>query len=183
MSNEFKFDFRVGRMPVPMKAMVVGESGPEALRGKVVEFDVSGLPDWTAMPGCISLVKNVPSSDAPSLPVPDGLSRCPSCNEYRGVMALKDIPGLHPSRQGENPDTPLRVQCICDGVVCPGCKTNRFHKPTTNVWSDRAGFQHVPHWRASFPCDECNEKREANAAAVRRQRIEQRLARGNSNSD
>lgn len=181
MSNDFKFSFTVGHTPVPMRAEIVGDSGPDALRGKVVEFDVSDLSDWTEMPGCISIVKNIPPADAPLLPVPEGLSRCPICNEYRGVMALKDIPNLDPSYQSENPDTPLRVQCICDGVLCPCCKTNRFHRPTTNVWAERGGFMHVPEWRASFPCDECNAEREARAAADRSLKIEQRRKRDQSN--
>lgn len=175
MSNEFKFNFKVGRIPVPMKAEVTGgEDTPGALRGKVVEFDVSGLSDWTEMPSCISLVKNNPPADAPILLVPDGLTRCRVCNQYTGVMALKDIPNLDPSLRNENPDTPLRVQCICDGVVCPCCETNRFHRPGTNVWAERTGFQHVPEWRAKFPCDECSEIREERAAAIRKMKIEQR---------
>jgi hypothetical protein len=165
-----------------MKAEIVeGENCPDSLRGKIVEFDVSSLSDWTEMPDCISIVKATPPADAPLLPVPEGLSQCPVCNEYRGVMALKEIPNLLPSYRNENPDTPLRIQCICDGVLCPGCKTNRYHRPTTNVWAERGGFLHVPQWRASFPCDECNEKREANAAAVRKMNIARRRELDDSN--
>ena len=181
MTQEFKFKFEVGRSPVPMVANIVrDENTPETLRGKAIEFDVSTLSDWTEMPGCISLFKNTPPLDAPLLSVPEGLTRCPVCNEYKGVMALEDADpqGFY---QAENPDTPLRVQCICDGTLCPCCKVNRFHKPTTNVWSERGGFQHVPQFRAWFPCDVCNAKREADAAAVRRAKINQRLAaRGES---
>jgi hypothetical protein len=175
MSNEFKFHFTVGRTPLPMKCEVVGkDDSPHALRGKVVEFDVSNMPNSSQTPGCISLVKNTPSPDAPLLPVPDGLTQCSICREYQGVMALKDLPNLDPSFQSENPNTPLRIQCICDGIVCPCCNTNLFHKPGTNVWEERAGFQHVPDWRGLFPCDDCNVIREAQATDDRNMKMEKR---------
>jgi len=177
VSNEFKFKFEVGRVSVPMVAEVAeNENTPETLRGKAVELDVSTLSDWTEMPDCISLVKNTPPANAPLLPVPEGLTRCLVCNEFKGVMALKDVPDPQGFYQAEHPDTPLRVRCICDGVLCPCCKVNWFHKPTTNVWTERGGFEHVPEFRAWFPCDECNEKREAEADAIRRMKMEQRLA-------
>ncbi len=176
MSQEFKFSFQVGQVPQRMVTEVVhDENTPEVLRGKFVEFD---LPDaMEEMPGCISLVKNTPPSDAPLLPVPEGLTRCQVCNQYQGVMALKEIPDPHGHYRDENPDTPLRVQCICDGVLCPRCKIKLFHRPTSNVWTERGGFVHVPAFRASFPCDECNATREAEAAALRRQRIAERPMR------
>jgi hypothetical protein len=152
MSNEFKFNFKVGRSPVPMRAKV-GESknAPASLRGKVVEFDVSDLSDWTEMPGCISLVRNTPPADAPLLPVPDGLSRCPVCNEYKGVMAFREVPNLVESNPDVNPETPMRVQCICDGVLCPGCEKNWYHRPGTNVWEARVGVLHFPSGVRRFP--------------------------------
>src|SRR4051812_18986220 len=146
MSNEFKFNFCVGAVPTRMQAKIVrelnvpevsteifeeaqrfyeniprDEDSPKVLIGRVVdggksvEFEV---PDsMEELPDCISIVKVTPRADAPLLPVPEGLSRCPTCDEYKGVMALKDIPNLDPFNQDVNPDTPLRVQCICDGVL------------------------------------------------------------------
>jgi hypothetical protein len=180
MSQEFKFNFCVGQIPKRLVAEVVpAENAPEVLKGKFVEFEV---PDSIEeMPDCFQIVKITSPPDAPLLSVPDGLTRCPVCNEYRGVMALKDIPNLDPSFRDVNPDTPLRVQCICDGVLCHRCKVNRFHRPTTNVWTERGGFFHIPDFRALFPCDDCNEKRNEEAAARTRRRIEQRLATDKSN--
>lgn len=176
MSHEFRFSFQVGQVPRRMVTKVAqNENTPEVLRGKFVEFD---LPEsMEEMPSCISLVKNTPPEDAPLLPVPDGLTRCPVCGEYRGVMALKDVSDPEGLHRDKNPDTPLRVQCICGGVLCPRCKVNKFHRPTSNVWTERGGFAHVPALRACFPCDDCNAKREAEAAALRRQRIAERPKR------
>ncbi len=175
MTQEFKFNFRVGQVPTRIEAKIVPEeSAPDVLKGKYVEFDIPDSMD--ELPDCLSIVKVTPPADAPLLPVPDGLSRCPTCDEYRGVMALKDIPNLDPSYRDVNPDTPLRVQCICDGVLCPRCKVNRFHRPTSNVWTERGGFFHIPDFRSLIPCDECNEKRNEEAAARTQRRIEQRMA-------
>lgn len=173
MSHEFTFGFRVGQIPKRIVAEVVpAEDAPEVLKGKLVEFEV---PDSIEeMPDCFQMFKITPPPDAPLLPVPDGLIRCPICNEFRGVMALKDIPNVSHFFRDVNPDTPLRVQCICDGVLCPRCTVNRFHRPTTNVWTERGGFLHIPHFRDLFPCDECNEKRNEEAAArERRQTMNQ----------
>lgn len=95
---------------------------------------------------------------SPLLPVPEGLARCPVCNEFRGAMALRELPDPHGLYEEENPETPLSVQCICDGVLCPRCKVNRFHRPISNVWSERGGFGHIPYFRSWFPCDECYRK-------------------------
>lgn len=176
MSQEFKFNFQVGKVKRIMPAEVAqDENAPEVLRGKVVEFE---LPESTEeMPDCISLVKVISPADAPLLPVPDGLSRCSVCGEYQGVMALKDVPDPEGHYRDENPDSPIRILCICDGVLCRRCHRNRFHKPGSRIWAERGGIAFIPEWRDSFPCDECNEKREALAAEVRRRKIAERQGR------
>jgi tetratricopeptide (TPR) repeat protein len=144
------------------------------------EGNAAGPSDWTEMPGCFSLVKNIAPPDALPLPVPNGLTRCPACGEYRGLMALKDTQGFNPN-SGYSPDTPLRIQCICDGVRCPRCKTNRYHRPATNLWDERAGFQRVPEWRGLFACDGCDAEREERTAEERRLKMERRRKMDESN--
>lgn len=165
MTREFKLSFQIGKAP----SRIIAEIGPkcaipEDWKGRCGEIE---LPDTTEIPNCIERVKNSPPVNNPLLPVPEGLARCPVCNEYKGVMALRELPDPHGLHQDENPQTPLRVCCICDGILCPRCKINRFHRPISNVWNERGGFGHIPYSRAWFPCDECYAKQRAEDAAAR----------------
>jgi hypothetical protein len=175
MTQEFKFKFQIGKAPSTLIA-TIGPNGnaPDAWTGKKVEIEI---PDTTDIPDCIELVKNVPPVDSPLLPVPEGLARCPVCNEYKGVVALRDVPDPRGLNQDENPDTPLRMQCICDGILCPRCQINKFHRPISNVWNERGGFGHIPYFRAWFPCDECNAKKQAEYAAANAEKRRKRGSR------
>jgi len=103
---------------------------------------------------------NAHRNDATLLPVPEGLSRCTVCDEYRGVMALNSVPGFSSSiYRYEDPSTPLTVQCICDGILCRTCKKNRIHRPISNTWDERGGFGHWPYFTAMMPCKECRTKK------------------------
>lgn len=125
---------------------------------------------------------NAPRNEAALLPVPEGLSRCPICGEYRGVMRLGHVSGFDSSIfRYEEPSTSLTVQCICDGVLCPICKKNRFHRPISNTWTERGGFGHVPYFRGWFPCDECYRKRNEEYAARQREKGDEKLTEHNSN--
>jgi hypothetical protein len=127
---------------------------------------------------------NNPPKGAPRLPVPEGLTQCLVCNEYRGVMALGGLPNFSSSiYRSEDPNTPLTVQCICDGVLCPSCKKNKFHKPISNTWTERGGFGHIPYFRGWLPCNECYQKRSEEYAARRRKTIDQSLAEDSSNPE
>jgi hypothetical protein len=169
----FKFGFEAGAVPRRIEGDILeDENTPETLRGKRY---VMFLDEGQEVPDCISLEKRVIPSDAPLLLVPDGLVRCAGCDEFKGIIALRDLPQLQ--GQGYDPDTPLRVQCICDGIPCPRCNRNHFHKPGTCVWSKRGGIAYIPEWRGAFPCDECNEQREAHAAEVRKRKIAERPQR------
>jgi|ERR1700733_420327 hypothetical protein len=115
--------------------------------------------------------KNTPRKDATLLPVPEGLSRCPICNEYRGVMALRDLPNFSSSiYRYEEPSTPLRVQCICDGILCRTCNKNRIHRPISNRWDERGGFGHMPYFTAMIPCKDCRAKKNAEEDEERQAR-------------
>ena len=116
-----------------------------------------------------------PSNQAPLLPVPEGLTRCPVCDEYRGTMRLGELSDPFGLYRDENPDTRLVVQCICDGIPCYCCKKNRVHRPISNVWGPRGGFGHIPYFAAQIPCNECREKKKAEeAAGLRKQSTAER---------
>lgn len=114
---------------------------------------------------------STPRKDSPLSPVPEGLSRCPICAEYRGVMALGYLHNFSSSiYRYENPSTPLTVQCICDGILCRTCNKNRIHRPLSNSWEERGGFGHMPYFAAMIPCKDCRAEKKAKED-------EERLAR------
>jgi len=81
------------------------------------------------------------------------------------------------SEADENPESPIRILRVCRGVTCRRCNRNRFDKPRTCVWSERGGIAYIFEWRNTFPCDDCNEKREAHAAEVRKRKIAEKAQR------
>lgn len=52
--------------------------------------------------------------------IPEGLTCCPVCGEYKGRTA----PG-----GAYYDDATVTVLCLCDGIPCPGCGTNRMPRP------------------------------------------------------
>jgi hypothetical protein len=114
---------------------------------------------------------NAPRKDVTLLLVPEGLSRCPICDEYKGVMALGHLTGFSSSiYRFEDSSTPLTVQCICDGILCRTCNKNRIHRPISNTWDERGGFGHMPYFAAMMPCKDCRAKKKAKEDEERQAR-------------
>ena len=67
--------------------------------------------------------------------VPEELRRCANCGELGGTF-------LYADRWDDNlrPTTVLR---LCDGIVCPRCKTGAIHRPISDCYNERA--QRVIH--------------------------------------
>jgi hypothetical protein len=75
------------------------------------------------------------------LPIEMGLTRCEECGEYRGRAA----------------------KCLCQGVLCIGCKKRMAHRPISEFWDEAGGtFIHVAHFVPPL-CAVCRKK-----AAARR---------------
>src|ERR1700739_2858412 len=81
----------------------------------------------------------------PPVPVPPTLTRCSVCNQHKGTVAYKHVPGSVASEL--HPDTPIPVECICAGVLCRRCKSKWFHRPISNFWNEQEGIIHVPSSR------------------------------------
>jgi hypothetical protein len=82
------------------------------------------------------------SLDSPH-PIPNGLTKCAACGEYRGKVHASAL-----NWNWERPDDPERrigVTCLCDGILCSRCKRNKIHRPIT------------------IPCAECQSKEQAPA--------------------
>src|ERR1017187_8402298 len=75
-------------------------------------------------------------SCGPPSPVPEGLFSCPVCGEWRGVTAAKEIFSPDHFFEDEDPERALRISCICDGIPCPRCKTNRIYRPISHQWDE-----------------------------------------------
>ena len=104
--------------------------------------------------------------DVPTLLVPEGLFRCPECGEWRGVTAAKEIFGPDHFFEDENPERAVTISCICDGIPCPRCKTNRIHRPISNQWDERGGFGHNPWFAGMNPCKECRSEIEKSTRGL-----------------
>jgi hypothetical protein len=98
---------------------------------------------------------SAPASDTPLLPVPQGLFRCPVCSEWRGVTKAKEVFGPDSFFEDEDPERPVSISCICDGIPCPRCKRNRIYRPISNQWDERNGFGHNPWFMGQAPCKMC----------------------------
>ena len=79
--------------------------------------------------------------------VPLGLEQCPVCAEYRGDWLVSD-------RNDER--STVRVSCLCEGIVCPRCGTNRMHRPISNRYDEVDGIVlHVPYFIGWAGCRKC----------------------------
>lgn len=97
-------------------------------------------------------------SCGPPSPVPEGLFSCPVCGEWRGVTAAKEIFSPDHFFEDEDPERAVRISCICDGIPCPRCKTNRIYRPISNQWDEHGGFGHNPYFMGQAPCKACQDK-------------------------
>ena len=100
--------------------------------------------------------------------VPNGLSRCPVCGEYKGSARAGDLnwnfPPLAP-----DPESSIKVTCLCDGILCRRCKRNKIHRPISNSYSPASNsIGHWPYFSGLLPCDECREKEEREKAEASR---------------
>lgn len=90
------------------------------------------------------------------LPVPPGVFRCLVCNEWRGTAKALDIFGPeHHFYKDEDPEKPVTISCVCDGIPCRKCNKNLIHRPISNQWDEYNGFGHNFYLAGLMPCKEC----------------------------
>jgi len=73
------------------------------------------------------------------------LHRCPTCGELRGLLHRHGGP-------------PVLLACICQGIPCSRCKTNKIRRPTSNYLRDGEVW-HVPWFGYADTCDACRAGR------------------------
>ena len=117
--------------------------------------------------------------DLAPLPVPKGLSRCPICNEYRGVIDPSWINRL----EDDDPSLQVVVACWCDGIPCGTCGKNRIRRPTSSTWDERGGLGHVPYFAVNIPCAECHAKKKAKEDEEQRARKAQPAVQDRDDDD
>lgn len=80
--------------------------------------------------------------------IPEGLIKCGACGEYKGKV-IED-----------NEEEFISVSCICDGILCSGCKKNKIHRPISNSYDEKNNdIGHWPWFTGMMPCDECKYKK------------------------
>jgi len=84
-----------------------------------------------------------------------GIVPVPVCSEWRGVTKAKEVFGPDSFFEDEDPERPVSISCICDGIPCPRCKRNRIYRPISNQWDERGGFGHNPWFMGQAPCKMC----------------------------
>lgn len=94
--------------------------------------------------------------------IPQGLVKCPVCGEYNGSVLQRDLNQL---RHASNDDTKiLTVRCLCSGIICPKCKKNRIHRPTSNSYDPETNeVWHNPWFMGMVGCRQCRRKIEAES--------------------
>jgi hypothetical protein len=91
------------------------------------------------------------------LAIPPGFVRCEVCGEFNGSTSWENL-DWH-VRAGFEPGEMISVSCLCHGIPCPVCHTNRIHRPCSNSYEE--GTNHIGHWphfAAHMPCSECRQR-------------------------
>lgn len=93
--------------------------------------------------------------------IPPGLERCAICGEYNGTTRAKylDWSGTAAPPDGEKE---ISVTCLCKGILCSRCKTNKIHRPTSNSYDPETNsIWHHAYFMAAAPCAECRAREQA----------------------
>jgi hypothetical protein len=86
-----------------------------------------------------------PSETPAQLAAELGLARCPDCHEFKGTII----------RDGAE----VKLLCVCDGIPCRRCKTNRIRRPISDHFNEFDGrIWHSPYFAGLLPCTSCREK-------------------------
>lgn len=74
-----------------------------------------------------------------------GLTRCPTCGEFKGACSTED---------GD-----VELLCICDGIACRRCKRVAVRRPISDHFDEGDGrIWHTPYFMGMVPCAECREE-------------------------
>lgn len=60
--------------------------------------------------------------------IPEGLVQCPVCGEYNGRVRAGDL-NWEESVFKPDPESRIRVMCLCHGPLCGQCKRYKIHRP------------------------------------------------------
>ena len=88
------------------------------------------------------------------------LCKCRKCGEYNGAIKKKELNWVNPPNE-EEAEKYITVSCLCNGILCPSCKTNKIHRPISNSYDPESNT--IAHWfylSGQRPCDECRKREE-----------------------
>jgi hypothetical protein len=154
--------------------IVYGYPGPELLEKSLVgEVELGGCMVMPNQPNrscrnCLHRWRETKSNQDDSsiwsrykhCAVPAGLKRCPVCREYRGSVRAGDLSWECDPQLIPKPNEMLTASCLCEGILCGRCKTNRIHRPISNVYDPESNtIGHVPWFSGMKPCNECSKRK------------------------
>ena len=84
--------------------------------------------------------------------IPEGLTRCETCGEYKGTGLYPELP------EGKGRLVPTPVSCLCEGLICGACGEGQMHRPISNYYKEATGeIIHVPHFMTGRHCSVCGK--------------------------
>lgn len=94
--------------------------------------------------------------------IPEGLVKCEVCGEYGGQVMEKDLDweGSFDKEDADKSEEHLTISCLCDGILCRICKTNKIHRPISNYYDEESNsIWHIPYFGATVGCAECRDRK------------------------
>lgn len=90
---------------------------------------------------------------------PEGFIKCEVCGEYKGKTNKKNLNWGMPLSDEELEDY-VGASCICEGILCPKCKTNNIRRPGSNEYDEENNqIWHSPILPCAPLCSECRSKK------------------------
>lgn len=93
--------------------------------------------------------------------IPQGLSLCPVCGEYRGRVRMRDLnwEGHFMEAEYSRNERLVRVSCRCEGIPCPGCGKVMVHRPGSNSYDPETNeLWHNPVFPCPPACPDCRRR-------------------------
>jgi|GEM_PF-1429872 len=117
--------------------------------------EVGNIAAGLGYPPCESGRATPPQKTAAITP---GFVRCEVCGEFNGSTSWENLDWY--VTEGFEPGEMVSVSCLCQGIPCRVCHTNKINRPGSNSYNETTN--HIEHWpgfTAQMPCSQCRQKK------------------------